>query len=131
MLFSADPKNRKENPVKLLPILALALISTPAFAAIQFRAPSNVPPELKELITRTVEAKCNAAFDLKEESTTVEEDRIDQGLTDYYYTTNLSGQYYFDGMHPVGVNIVVKSSLSSDSADGDIISVESDSDVCQ
>lgn len=48
-------------------------------------------------------------WSLQEKQTTVRAERIDQGIVDYYYTTEFSLQYYFDGTHPISTAITVES----------------------
>jgi hypothetical protein len=79
----------------------LLLVATQSFAA--------VPPELKAKILKAIDEKCDRIMYLTEEETITHAVRIDQGQTDYYYTTNFSASWYFDGPHPIHTTITVES----------------------
>ena len=84
---------------------------------------SALPSELRARILQAVEARCSAGLThntLREEATRVREESVDQGVRDYFYTTDLHTTYLFDGTHPVGATITVVSaeySISNPSVD--------------
>jgi hypothetical protein len=112
----------------------ISLLCSNAFAGV-FREDTVLPVELRERILAAVSAKClSPLFELKEESTLVEERQIDQGQIDYYYRTHFSAYYSHDGMHPSGADIVVESAeywIHNPSVDRyEVLSVKSPS-VCE
>lgn len=64
------------------------LVSTAAQASGVFMPNSPLPEEIKSLIRVELSARCTPG-DWQEVATTVREDRIDQGIIDYYYTTTI------------------------------------------
>jgi hypothetical protein len=77
-----------------------------------FNASSALPAELQVRVLEAVKARCSRGLTfntLRETSTRVRKERVDQGIVDYFYTTDLETTYYFDGMHPVGATITVES----------------------
>lgn len=83
--------------------IASLLLTTTAFAQPQ------VPTELQEKILKAIEARCERVYNLNEVETLTRVVRIDQGQTDYYYTTTFSASWYFDGSHPIKTTITVES----------------------
>lgn len=76
-----------------------------------FRRDTQLPQELQQRVLNLA-LSCGdyvAHWSLQEKATTVRVDRIDQGIVDYYYTTELTVQYYFDGTHPATHSIFVES----------------------
>ncbi len=118
------------------------LITTVLFAQLSFasnsvfRKNSPVPSELQTRIIQEILTKYPCmTMGLFEDSTEVHEDRVDQGVRDFYYTTTLQYTWYFDGMHPSTERFTVKSaeySISNPSVDRlEVISIdELDSRVC-
>lgn len=84
-------------------IIASLLLSATAFAQPQ------VPAELQEKILKAIEARCERIYNLQEVETETRTVRIDQGQTDYYYTTYFTASWYFDGSHPINTTIKVES----------------------
>lgn len=88
-----------------------------------FPASSPLPAELRARVLEAVKARCPAGLThntLREESTRVREESVDQGVRDYFYTTDLHTTYLFDGTHPVSATITVVSaeySVSNPSVD--------------
>lgn len=70
---------------------------------------ATVPAELKAKILKTIDERCERVTTLVEVETVVRQVRIDQGQTDYYYTTYFSASWYFDGTHPIKTLIKVES----------------------
>ena len=95
-------------------LLALVFVSLAAQAVSPeqvFRRDSQLPKELQQRVLNQA-LTCGdyvAHWSLQEKATTVRVDRIDQGIVDYYYTTELTVQYYFDGTHPATHSIYVQS----------------------
>lgn len=99
--------------MKLALILLFAPLATFANSVdTVFPASSPLPAELRARVLEAVQARCSRGLTfntLRETSTREREERVDQGIIDYFYTTDLSTTYYFDGMHPVGATITVES----------------------
>ncbi|OIQ19021.1 MAG: hypothetical protein BM556_06975 [Bacteriovorax sp. MedPE-SWde] len=57
---------------------------------------SDYESRLNTAITEAVTSECNQMIDLTLLSSKVEEDNIDQGITDYKYTSVLSGKQIYD-----------------------------------
>jgi hypothetical protein len=76
-----------------------------------FRRDTQLPQELQQRVLNKA-LTCGAYvahWSLQERATTVRVDRVDQGIVDFYYTTELTVQYYFDGTHPMSYSIFVES----------------------
>lgn len=76
-----------------------------------YKKDSPVPAELQKLILDSVNTRCAdiiSAYGLREVTTTVKVDRVDQGIVDRYFTTVLSSRYPIDGYHYGLSNIEVK-----------------------
>lgn len=95
-------------------LLALVFVSFAAQAVSPeqvFLRDSKLPKELQQAVLDQA-LTCGdyvAHWSLSEKSTAVRVDRIDQGIVDYYYTTELTVQYYFDGTHPETHSIYIES----------------------
>ena len=90
----------------------LLILPMTAFAQLGvFRDKTELPRELHERVYQKALECGDIArhWSLQEKTTLVRKDRIDQGIIDYYYTTNFNVQHYFDGTHPITKTIVVKS----------------------
>ena len=75
-----------------------------------FKKDSHLPAELQALVLEAVRTECSEEiYGLIEDTTTYKAAHVDQGVTDYMYTTWLKGTINFDKVHPVGVDIRVKS----------------------
>lgn len=77
-----------------------------------FRPDSSLPLELRENILHAIKSECGnliTAYGLREITTEVRIERVDQGVLDYYYETTFSSRYYFDRMHPTHTTITVAS----------------------
>ena len=106
-------------------ILALLLPLTTFANSVDtvFKADSALPAELRARVLEAVKARCGDGLTfntLREDSTSYREERVDQGVIDYIYTTDLQTTYLYDGMHPVGATITVESaeySVSNPSVD--------------
>ena len=77
-----------------------------------FGIKSSLSSELQSEVISAVEERfpCVDRFGMKELSTTVVYDEIDQGITDEYYTTQIQVNYHFD-YHPNTSVVTVKSIL--------------------
>lgn len=99
--------------------LLLSLLSINAAANTTesvFGAKSVLTSELQAEVVSAVEEKfpCVDRFGMKELSTIVVFDEIDQGITDEYYTTTIQVNYHLD-YHPNTSVVTVKSILWSGS----------------
>lgn len=124
--------------MKTLIIAAITAVSLSSFANTTesvFKKDSQISKQLQARILETLNARCSnliTPYRLTEEATTVRVEKVDQGITDYYYTTVFSSRYYFDGMHPSYTEITVES-VEYDFQNGDNLSVSSvtSPDGCQ
>lgn len=92
-------------------LLALfALNSAANTVSSVYLSDSNLSSDLKEEIIHAVKSKfpCLNPYSLKEQSTIVVQDRIDQGIIDLYFTTTFKAQVTYD-YHPRTISIVVES----------------------
>lgn len=80
-----------------------------AASPVPSRAPSKLPAELRGSILVRIARDCPKALNIEEGETSVREEHVDQGVRDFYYTTKFKVRWYFDGMHPTGDVITVKS----------------------
>lgn len=90
--------------------LTLSLVSSTAFAvSITFATDSKLPAEIQAKITAAVSEKCpGGLYGIREAETTESEVTLDR-VVDYFYDTRLVANYLFDGVHPVSVDIYIKS----------------------
>ncbi|WP_372655465.1 hypothetical protein, partial [Halobacteriovorax sp.] len=94
-------------------LVALFLLSTITVNANTVETVYNVDSKLNKLLqveiadALTSKFSCINAYGLKEVSTKVVVDEVDQGIVDYYYTTTFSVDYTYD-YHPNTTTIVVK-----------------------
>jgi hypothetical protein len=100
--------------MKALFILTLALVTTLVSAntvETVFQKDSELPVILQTQIIKqmTKDIPCLEAYSMSEVKTEVKIDRIDQGITDYYYTTTINFTYFWDRYHPSHGTITVKS----------------------
>jgi len=70
-------------------VLFFALISASSYA-------SELSARHQQLIKKAVEEKCDLRASLKLESVKVVEDRIDQGVIDYYFTSKFTATVHID-----------------------------------
>lgn len=84
-------------------LIASLFLSATAFAQPQ------VPAELQEKILKAINTRCERIYNLRELETETRAVRVDQGQTDYFYTTYFSASWYFDGAHPINITIKVES----------------------
>ncbi len=94
-------------------IMALVILSTSIFAnTIQsaYLQNSNLNPELQQEVIEAVRSfiPCLNAYGLTELNTTVEIDRVDQGVIDKFYATTFRANLTYD-YHPKQVIITVRS----------------------
>ena len=95
-------------------LLALVFVSLAAQAVSPeqvFLRDTQLPQELQQRVLDQA-LTCGdyvAHWSLSEKSTAVRVDRIDQGIVDTYYTTELTVMYYFDGTHPATYSIYIQS----------------------
>lgn len=93
----------------LFSILVLAT-SLSASAQVEFLPSSKIPAGLKKLITETIQSECSQSlYGLKEVSTVVRGTVVDQGRTDFRFSTWIQATHNFDGAHPVTEEILVDS----------------------
>ncbi|ATH08647.1 hypothetical protein BIY24_12025 [Halobacteriovorax marinus] len=95
----------------LMTLLFLSCVSVSANTVESiYSAESKLHPALKKEIAAVLleDYKCINAYGLRELSTEVVVDRVDQGVVDYYYTTTFSATYTYD-YHPNTAKVVVKS----------------------
>lgn len=100
--------------MKALFLLSLAFLTTFACAntvETVFPENSELPVILQTQIIKqmTKDIPCLEAYSMNEVKTEVKIDRIDQGITDYYYTTTINFTYFRDRYHPSHGSITVKS----------------------
>lgn len=95
--------------MKILVTVISLLVIGQAHASL-FLSNTTLPTELQQLIVNTIkkEVPCVALYSLKETETLVREERIDQGVVDYFFTTKITGQYYFDSYHPAAMDVVIE-----------------------
>lgn len=77
-----------------------------------FKSDSVVPKELQVRILESVTTQCGelvTQYGLSEIITKVREDKVDQGMVDYFYETTFKSRYYPDGMHPGSTYLTVES----------------------
>lgn len=102
--------------MKLFLLLPLLFVSNLAFAntvETVFRKNSPLPLALKTKILQAIEAQCPQTVDgspvhIEEISTQVRVDRVDQGIRDVYFTTELRATFEFQ-FHPITHSITVRS----------------------
>lgn len=124
--------------MKTLIMSVAMLLATPTFAnTIEsvFKKDSTLPVRVQERVLEALKTRCGNLlinYGLKEVVTTETIVKVDQGITDRYYKTELSSRFYFDGMHPSYADITVESVLW-DHQNGDDISVQtiSSPDRCE
>lgn len=94
--------------MKIMTLFIAILISSLGHAR-TFNQDSVLPKELRDLIIEEIvkQVPCVEKYSLKERSTQVREDRIDQGVVDYYYKTVLTGSYLYDSYHPARMIIEI------------------------
>ena len=93
-------------------VLAASMTSQANTLETVFKKETSIPKELQEKIFESLKTRCSdiiSAYGLREMKTEVRIDRVDQGITDRYYTTVFTSRYYFDGYHPTTTRIEVKS----------------------
>lgn len=100
--------------MKALFILTLASLTTLAnanTAETVFKANSELPVILQTKIVEEMKKAipCLESYSMEEIKTEVMIDQIDQGITDYHYTTTIEFRYFFDRYHPSFGNITIKS----------------------
>lgn len=77
---------------------------------VNYAAGSPLPSDLKVLIEEELRRRCSSEIhEIREIETALRMDEIDQGQADAYYHSVFSAVEYFDGTHPVGVQISVDS----------------------
>ncbi len=108
--------------MKFLIALILSVLSISAFA-------SSLSERHMRAINKAVAEKCFFASKLTEVKTTVREDRVDQGVIDYYYSSEFTAvvridQGVFDTYH-VAVESAIFSAYDHDARDWGLIAVES------
>ncbi len=108
--------------MKFLIALTLTMLSFSALA-------STITPRHMSVITKTVAEKCYFSSKLTEVSTTVREDRVDQGVVDYYYSSEFTAvvridQGVFD-TYRVEVESAIYSAYDHEARDWGLIAVES------
>lgn len=124
--------------MKALIVAGITVLSLSSFANTTesvFKKDSQVPQDLQVRILETLKVKCANLlinYGLTEVSTNVRVDKVDQGITDVYFTTEFSSRYYFDGMHPSYADITVES-VQYSYQNGDNLSVLkiSSPDICE
>lgn len=98
-----------------------------------YKKDTQLPVALQERILKVLKERCPdmiQPYGLREKTTEVRVDRVDQGVIDRYYTTTFSARWYFDGYHPSTSYIEVKSAEYS-FQNGDNLSVlDIDGDRC-
>lgn len=97
--------------MKLIPLFALLFsFSAQAASDVQFKTRSPLPAEMRALVAQEISARCKAdVVTIREENTRVQIFSVDQGQRDFFYFTEFTAQYYFDGQHPISVTIEVDS----------------------
>lgn len=98
---------------KLIALLALVVSVSAQANTLDsvYKKDSPVTAELQKLILDTVNTRCAdvvSAYGLREETSTVNVVRVDQGIIDRYFTTVLSSRYMVDGYHYGIATIEVK-----------------------
>lgn len=93
--------------MRYLTPLAIMFFSFSAHA-VQFKNDSALPAQLQELIADRLTENCPLVNGVFEVTTRFKDEKVDQLLTDRFYTTELVGTYSFDNTHPSSVNIVIK-----------------------
>ncbi|WP_408096250.1 hypothetical protein ACJVC5_14520 [Peredibacter sp. HCB2-198] len=99
---------------KLIAIFALSLSVSALANTIDFtfKKDSPIPVALQERLLKVLKERCPEmvlTYNLREKSTEVRVDRVDQGVIDHYYTTTFSARWYSDGYHPSTSLITVES----------------------
>ena len=102
--------------MKFLLSLVIFSLSLNCFALDIFSSTSPLPQELQlrviELIKKSEYTSCFDYQSLKEVRTTFERDEVDQGVTDIYYTTYISGNYYLEDGSSKRLELIITSKRS-------------------
>ncbi len=115
--------------MKSLIVAIATLVSVSTFAndlQSVYKKDTVLPVRVQERVLETLKTQCPNLlinWGLTEVITTLRVDKVDQGITDYYYTTSFSSRFYFDGMHPSYADITVES-VNWDLQNGDDISIQ-------
>ena len=122
--------------MKMLLIAVSMIVSLSALASdTTFRSDTKLPLELQKLIDQSIAKQCSSSSYANETSTLEETKHVDQGIVDTFYTSTFLTTWYFDGQHPVGTYITVKSvewAVSNPLVEKyQVLEVSADSDVCQ
>lgn len=97
---------------KLVLPITIFLCSFSAYA-VSYQESTELPSALRNKVTIAIEASCPKAFEIVETRTHLRIESIDQGIRDEVYTTEFSAKFNFDGVHPVGARIIVRSVIAS------------------
>ncbi|WPU63197.1 hypothetical protein [Peredibacter starrii] len=99
---------------KFIALFALSLSVSALANTIDFtfKKDSPISVELQQRLLKVLKERCPEMvqpYGLREVTTAVRIDRVDQGIIDRYYTTTFSARWYFDGYHPSTSYIEVES----------------------
>lgn len=112
--------------MKMILAVLMLSISLPSFANI---IGSELSPRHQAVIAKAVAEKCYLSDELTEVKTEVRVDRIDQGVIDYYYTSEFTtkqhlDQYIFD-TYKVVVESAIFSGYDHEAQDWGMIDIQS------
>lgn len=94
-------------------IFSMLILSAVSAQAVRYQENTELPLELRAKSTVAVLTQCPFLSEIKEESTTLFQDYIDQGVIDYYYTTRLSAAACLDQSVCRPYAVMVKSAVYS------------------